>query len=72
MRMLENTLLFLIVIGVGITALVTVAKSLGKWKERAKDAEEDERVNKEAKAIQDRILVDATLRERLRREYDQP
>ena len=44
----------------------------GGWRQRALQAEKDHKINREAQDVQNRIMLDPALRERVRRHFDQP
>ena len=55
-----------------LAALLIAVRQNGKWRQRALAAEAQNRINRKAHEIQNDIVTDPALRERVRRHFDRP
>ena len=55
-----------------LVGLFFALRQSGKWRERARNAEEQNNLNRKAHEIQNHIVRDPAFRERVRRIFDRP
>ena len=61
-----------LIIIIALAAAFFAFRQSGKWRQRARAAEEQNETNRKANEIKNRVAADPAFRERVRRRFDNP